>query len=130
MEQIKLFNHKLIRFALVGTGGLIIDFSITWIFKEIFFLQPLYANAIGFCIAVVSNYSFNKIWTFQSETKNILNQFFKFLAISMIGLFLNTSILWSLQYLNNMRFYFNKGLATALVVLWNYFANSRITFKK
>src|SRR5699024_5322532 len=56
---------KLIKFSFVGSSGLIIDFGITYLLKEYAKWDKYMANAIGFTFAVVNNYYFNKIWTFQ-----------------------------------------------------------------
>ena len=115
---------------MVGISGLIIDFGITWIFKEQFLFHPLLANAMGFSIAVSSNYLLNREWTFNNKSTNIGRQMALFLSVSLVGLLLNTSILSILNYLFSMPFYINKALATLFVVFWNFFANSFITFKK
>ena len=121
---------QLIRFVATGFLGLIIDFSITWLFKDYFHINKYLANGLGFSFAVVNNYGINKIWTFKDKEKAIAKQFLKFLLISIIGLFLNTLFLYIILQKMNLSFYISKFLVVILVFIWNYTLNSVITFKK
>lgn len=122
------FVRKFIKFGLVGFSGLFIDFGFTYLFKEKVKLQKYLSNALGFIIAASSNYIFNRIWTFQSENPQILVEYSEFLLIAMIGLGLNTLILWMIVSKMRWNFYFAKLFAIGFVTLWNFFANAYITF--
>jgi putative flippase GtrA len=122
------FVRKFIKFGLVGLSGLFIDFGFTYLFKEKAKLQKYLSNALGFTIAASSNYVFNRIWTFQSENPQILVEYSEFLLISMIGLGLNSLILWLIVSKMRWNFYFAKLFAVGFVTFWNFFANAYITF--
>jgi putative flippase GtrA len=119
---------KIIRFGLTGGIGFCIDFGITYLCKEKFDWNKYVANATGFTTAVVNNYILNRIWTFQSTDPQIARQFLLFLIISLIGLALNTSLLYYLHERKNKHFYLSKLFAVVLVFIWNFSANSLITF--
>jgi putative flippase GtrA len=130
----KILTHQkliqLSRFIITGFLGLLIDFLITWICKEHLGLNKYISNAFGFVFAVVNNYSVNKIWTFNDTEKAIGKQFFTFLLISIVGLALNTFLLYIIIVKFNLQFYISKAMVIAIVFVWNYLANSLITFKK
>ncbi len=119
---------KFLKFGLVGFSGLFVDFGLTYLFKEKFHIQKYVANAIGFMSAATSNYILNRIWTFQSENPNVAFEYTEFILISLIGLAINTLILWMLVSKWNMNFYLSKVFAIAVVTIWNFFANLMITF--
>jgi putative flippase GtrA len=119
---------KFLKFGIVGASGVIIDFGFTYLFKEIFKIQKYLANAIGFTIAASSNYVFNRIWTFHSLNPEIGLEYSKFLFISLIGLGVNTIILWTLVSKFNKNFYMSKLFAIAVVTVWNFFVNLIFTF--
>ena len=119
---------KFLKFGIVGASGVIIDFGFTYLFKEIFKIQKYLANAIGFIIAASSNYVFNRIWTFHSLNPEIGLEYSKFLFISLIGLGINTLILWMLVSKFNKNFYVSKLFAIAVVTVWNFFINLIFTF--
>lgn len=119
---------KFVRFGVVGFSGLIVDFGITWISKEKLKVQKYLANAIGFTFAATSNYYLNRVWTFKSENPEIAIEFSQFLLISLIGLAINTLILWLIVSKLKFNFYLSKVFAIMVVMMWNFFANLLITF--
>ena len=119
---------KLIKFITVGFSGLIIDFSITYICKEKVLLNKYLSNSIGFIIAATSNYFFNRIWTFKSENPEILTELSTFFIISIVGLFINNSLLWVLNNNFRINFYLAKLGAIIITTFWNFFANYYLTF--
>ncbi|HAW52827.1 MAG TPA: glycosyl transferase family 2 [Flavobacteriales bacterium] len=119
---------KFIKFGVVGFSGMIVDFGITYLFKEIFKIQKFVANAIGFLTAASSNYIFNRIWTFHSANPDVVMEFGKFFFVSVIGLGINSLVLWVLNTKFNLNFYFAKLLAIIVTTLWNFIANYIYTF--
>ncbi len=122
------FIWKFIKFGLVGFSGLFIDFGFTYICKERLKIPKYIANAIGFSLAASSNYFLNRIWTFHSHNPEIMMEYSQFFAISLIGLIINTIVLWILVSKFKKHFYLSKLFAIAVVTLWNFFANYWITF--
>ncbi|GAB4323448.1 MAG: hypothetical protein Kow00127_16150 [Bacteroidales bacterium] len=119
---------KLIKFSFVGLSGMGVDFGFTWLCKEIFRIPKYISNAIGFSLAATSNWYLNRIWTFHSTNPDLFQEFGFFFLISLIGLGLNTLLLWIQVSRFDMPFYRSKLVATILVTGWNFLANSYITF--
>lgn len=122
------FIAKFIKFAVVGLSGVFVDFGFTWLCKEKIGIQKYVSNGIGFTIAASTNYILNRIWTFQSTDPEIAIQYAKFLVISLIGLGINTLILWLLVQKSKMNFYVAKLFAIGVVTIWNFLANLLYTF--
>ena len=119
---------KFIKFGVVGFSGLIIDFVVTYLCKEKLKVHKLLSNAIGFCIAATNNYVLNRIWTFQSVNDKIGVEFAEFFGVSIIGLGINTLVLWILNEKFKFNFYFSKLCAIGTATLWNFVANYCFTF--
>ena len=124
----KTFLVKFLKFGLVGFSGVFVDFGITYLTKEKLHVPKYLANAIGFTTAASTNYILNRVWTFESSNPEIGWEYTQFLTISLIGLGINTLILWLLVSRFKMNFYLAKVFAIAVVTVWNFLANNYITF--
>ena len=119
---------KIIKFGVVGFSGLIIDFGLTYLFKEKLGIQKFIANGIGFTTAASSNYLFNRIWTFRSNNPEVMAEFTDFFFVSLIGLGINSLVLWLLNAKFKLPFYFSKLIAVIVTTFWNFMANYLYTF--
>ena len=88
---------KLPKFLAVGLLGTITNLTLFYIFVDIMMFPALQISIITFLIASLQNYILNHFWTFtktmDAEPPKILN-YFRFLFVAMIGLFVNLLILW------------------------------------
>lgn len=125
----KLLLSKLLKFGIVGCSGMIIDFGATYLCKEILKINKFLSNGIGFILAATSNYFINRIWTFNSQTEDIGIQYAQFMIVSVIGLGINSLVLYLLNEKLKWNFYFSKVIAIAITTIWNFFANLLFTFK-
>lgn len=126
---IKRLLSALVKFAVTGLIGLIIDFSITWSLREQFLINSYVANAAGFIAAATNNFYVNKKWTFKDKSPRFLRQYIAFVAISVVGLLLNTVVLFVLFQYWKIPFYISKAFAIVIVFMWNFIANLVFTFK-
>ncbi|WP_082035942.1 GtrA family protein [Pedobacter lusitanus] len=118
-----------IKFGITGVSGLIIDFSLTWFFKDEMNFNKFVANGIGFTAAVVSNYIIHRNWTFKDNKSKTGMQFTAFFTVSLIGLFLNSAIIFLLNNMLFVNFYISKAAAIFIVFFWNFSANYFFVFK-
>lgn len=131
---------KFLKFGVVGASGAVIDFGLTAFCKGILGIPELLANAIGFTLAATSNYYLNRIWTWKSKSKDVGVEYAKFFFVSLIGLGLNSLIVFLLKDTSivprfvdttlDWDFWVAKVIATAIVMVWNFLANNFFTFRK
>lgn len=122
------FLVKLIKFGLAGAVGLVIDFGLTYIFKEKVKINKYVANGIGFSVAATSNFFINKMWTFEDTSELIVSQFSTFFFIALVGLAINLFILFVLHSYYKFNFYIAKFGAIVIVFFWNFIMNYFFTF--
>ena len=108
---------------------MVIDFAVTWLFKERLKANKYIANSVGFIAAATNNYILNRVWTFKSHDENIPREFFSFFTVSVVGLMINNLIIYLLTDKLNVKFYFAKLIAIGVTVIWNFFANYLVTFR-
>lgn len=121
--------EQFVKFCVVGGSGAIIDFGLTYLFKEKVKVNKYVANSIGFVSAATSNYILNRIWSFQNHNPAIGEQYLLFMAISVVGLLINNGVIYLLTKVFHLNFYVAKVLATGVVTLWNFLMNYLFTFK-
>lgn len=127
---------RFIKFALVGALGMVVDLSILNILHGLVGLHLLVANSISFSAAVVSNFTWNRLWTFpETRDRPVHTQLTQFATVSVIGLGINNFILW--QFYQVLQPYLStpwdynaaKILAIGVVLFWNFGANRLWTFR-
>ena len=118
---------QFIKFCVVGGTGVVVDFGITFLFKEKLKLNKYIANSLGFMAAASTNYLLNRWWTFRSHDPEVAQQYVQFVGISAIGLILNNIIIYLLNDKARLNFYLSKLIAIGLVTLWNFFMNYYFT---
>ena len=119
---------KFIKFCIVGASGMIIDFGVTYLLKEVIKVNRYIASSAGFILAASSNFLLNRVWTFQSANPDITTQYFSFIIISVIGLALNNLIIYLLHGRFKKNFYISKLAAIFVVTIWNFGLNYLLTF--
>ena len=119
---------QFIKFCVVGGTGVVVDFGITFLFKEKLKLNKYIANSLGFMAAASTNYLLNRWWTFRSHDPEVAQQYVQFVGISAIGLILNNIIIYLLNDKARLNFDLSKLIAIGLVTLWNFFMNYYFTF--
>ena len=141
-------RSRFIRFAIVGAIGAVIDFSVfnfltnlVAFFKE----NVVWASVISFILAVISNLTWNRLWTYpDSRSKPVSRQLTQFVAVSLIGLLIRTPLFsflektltgffvsrWSFKPLTPVIVAHNLALAIVIliVMIWNFIANRYWTY--
>src|SRR5689334_11989454 len=115
--------NKFLKFGVVGASGMLVDFGFTFLLKEKARIHKYVANAIGFTMAVISNYLRNRSWTFESARHEVVREFTSFALVAVIGLGINSLILWILVSKVKLKFYLSKLIAIGVVMFWNFCAN-------
>jgi putative flippase GtrA len=145
--------ERFVKFAIVGTIGAVVDFVILNIMKlifegiglgvgwnlslEIHQIQLIAANIISFSTAVLSNFTWNRLWTFpESRERPLGSQLVQFAIVNVLGLGINTVILvvmdqYAFQHFVSERLSYNlaKAFAICVVLFWNFGVNRIWTYR-
>jgi len=145
--------ERFIKFAIVGISGGFVDFTILNIMSLIFEgaglgvgwggplnphqIQSIAANAISFSAAVVSNFTWNRLWTFpESRGRPLGGQLARYAVVNVLGLGINTVLLvvmdrYVFQNFFSVRLSMNlaKAFAIGVVLFWNFGVNRIWTYK-
>ena len=94
-------------------------------------IQLMAANAISFTTAVLSNFTWNRLWTFpESRAYPLGRQLAQFSVVNILGLVINTVVLlvmdqYVFQNFFSERLSYNlaKAFAICVVLFWNFGIN-------
>ncbi|MEJ5201385.1 MAG: GtrA family protein [Anaerolineales bacterium] len=136
---------RFVRFAIVGAIGAVIDFGIFNIMLASTSVPAVWCSAVSFVAAVLSNFFWNRYWTYpDSRSKPLSQQLLQFSLVSIAGLGIRIALFALLEkslinlsamlipetFLQAQFVGHNTTLAFAILVvmLWNFFANRFWTY--
>lgn len=138
-------RSRFIRYSIVGGVGALVDFTVLNLLITVFSVSSVIASVFSFLAAVVSNFTWNRFWTYpDSRSKRVSRQIMEFAAVSVVGLAIRTPVYALLEQTFTrmlarlalqlpLSYEFlgrNMALATVIgiVMLWNFIVNRFWTF--
>ena len=138
-------RNRFFRFALVGALGAVIDFGVMNLLSHFANMPLVYAGTISFICAVISNFTWNRIWTYpESRSRPLLGQLGMFFLVNLAGVAIRIPTLHYLEppllrffesvfhtSYNTAEFYAKNltlAVAVGVVMLWNFFVNRYWTY--
>lgn len=136
---------RFLKFMVVGVIGAVVDFGIMNLLSKLFGMTLVWAGAISFVCAILSNFIWNRYWTYpDSRSRRITSQLLMFFIVNVAGLGIRLPILHLLE-LPIRRFFqnlalpipfnpvylgknFTLAIAVGVVMLWNFFVNRYWTY--
>jgi putative flippase GtrA len=141
---------RFLKFSVVGTIGAVIDFGLLYLLHSVLGFHIVFSNTCSFTAAVLSNFIWNRYWTYpDSRSKSLQTQLRQFFIVNIAGWGINTGILLLLRFpfdhlINNLSVYFSslgspelsyklgynmaKVFATIVVLFWNFGVNRFWTY--
>lgn len=127
---------RFLKFATVGAIGMGIDLSVLTLAREWLALSLSLAVGLGFTVAVISNFTWNRLWTFpESRERPLGSQLAQFIVVNIVGLGINEAVVLGLHpifslLLHDPAAYLGaKVIAIGIVLFWNYFVNRAWTYR-
>jgi len=140
-ERIRFF-----RFAVVGAIGAVVDFGTFNLLVQTLPIQAVFASMVSFTAAVISNFIWNRYWTYpDSRSKRLSRQLVQFFLVNLVGLGIRTPLFAFMERILMQLFQrfvpqsffltpvflahnFALAIAVLVVMLWNFFANRFWTY--
>ena len=136
---------RFLKFALVGTLGAVIDFGVMNLLTRLASMNLVPAGTISFICAVISNFVWNRYWTYpESRSRHVLHQLAMFFLVNIAGIGIRIPILHfgepPLMHLFDNQYFHNPvtadifaknvtlAIAVGIVMLWNFFVNRYWTY--
>ncbi len=130
--------RRFIKFAIVGLIGAIVDYSVLFLLVFEFGIPEEWANIVSVTCAIISNFTWNRLWTFpESQNHAVHTQFVQFAVVNVIGLAINEFVLLTTDHLifeplmheQKLALALAKACAIGVVLFWNFGANRVTTYR-
>ena len=138
-------RERFLKFAVVGVIGAVIDFGVMNLLTQVGDMQLVLAGTISFVCAIISNFIWNRFWTYpDSRSRPIGRQLTMFFAVSIAGVAIRIPILHFIEppfieLMENLNLHtpltseflaknLTLALAVGIVMLWNFFVNRYWTY--
>jgi putative flippase GtrA len=119
---------QLAKFCTVGLSGYVINLSVyaALVYAGVHYLA---AACCSFLVAVTSNYTWNRLWTFRHLRGHVGIQGLRFLSVSTVALAANLAFLTTLVAIGLPKVP-AQAVAIVLVTPWNFVANKLWSFRR
>ena len=136
---------RFLKFMAVGAFGALVDFGIANLLSHFFNMPLVYAGTISFTCAVISNFIWNRYWTYpESRSRKLPHQLGMFFLVNLAGVAIRIPILHFVEpaLLDFLKYSTPEGpigpeflarnitlaVAVGIVMLWNFFINRYWTY--
>ncbi|HEU4737382.1 MAG TPA: GtrA family protein [Solirubrobacterales bacterium] len=119
---------QLIKFGLVGVSGYLINLGVFAVLSGSLGVHHLIAAIGAFCVAVSSNFFWNRHWTFAAGDGHAGFQAARFFAVSIAALLINLAVLEALVRGTSMGDLTAQAIAVAIAMPFNFLGNKLWTF--
>ncbi len=126
----RMHAGRFIRFAIVGTSGVLVNYAVLISLVELVGLNRLIAVALANEIAILSNFFFNNRWTFSDSGREtpFLLRAMRYNLFGLGGLLVSVTVLGVLTYGLGLHYLIANAFAISMAMTWNYLSNARWTF--
>ncbi len=136
---------RFVKFMAVGAFGALVDFGIANLLTHFFAMPLVLAGSISFTCAVISNFIWNRYWTYpESRSRALHHQLGMFFIVNLAGIVIRIPILHFFEP-PMLKFFGNQAIgksltpefmarnvtlaiAVGIVMLWNFFINRYWTY--
>lgn len=126
----KLLQIQLFRYFIVGGVATVVDWSSFYLLAIKINFNYQAALVIAFILGSVTNYVFNKIFTFRCRSKQIAGQMTVHLMISAISLLLNMGMMYIFVSSFAIAKMPSRMIITVIMLVINFFMHKHLTFNK
>ena len=120
----KIFKNKLLnqilKFGLVGGTAFVIDYVLLCFCTEFLHMHYLISSIISFTVSVIFNYILSIKWIFDVKKKQDVKDFVIFIILSVIGLGINSLIMYVMVEKFGVYYMLSKIVSTAVVMVYNF----------
>jgi putative flippase GtrA len=122
--------RRVVRFGMVGVIATVVHWLVTVSVTELFQMNPLVANAVGWGTAVAVSFVGHWTVTFRGHESSLLRSGLRFLGVSTLGFAANSLIYGALLAINPLLYPFWLSMTLALVAVMTCLLSNLWVFRR
>lgn len=120
---------KIIRFVISGGTATVLNIGALYFFVHFLHIWYLWAAVLGYIFGTTASFILQKFWTFRNTSKeNMHMQFIFFAAAGVLGIFVNTSLVYVSVECLHFHYLGAQILSGVVIALMNYFIYKELVF--
>ena len=126
---------KFFRFGVVGFSGVFVNMGVLYVLRNSLNWELTRSLIVAAELAIISNFLWNDVWTFgeiskrQPGNRQRLKRLLKFNVICLMGLIMNVLLVNLLFNVFSMNEYLANLIAIAAVTMWNFWINTKLSWR-
>ena len=126
----KLSKHVFFRYVIAGGSSAVVDLALLYLLHSVCNIYYLFSTILAFTGAFFVSFTLHRLWTFKSSIRlNPRKQVGLYLATSLVGLALNTLLMYISVDHFHIRVILSQILVGGLVACCTFFLSRNIVFK-
>ncbi len=125
---ILLTIRQFLKFGMVGFLNTGISISTIFILMKLFGVSYVVSNVVGYGLAVINSFIWNKLWTFKGKG-NLFGEIARFFGIFLICYFLQLGLLVLLKEHIHISADLSQLIAMAFYIVLNFIGHKLFTFR-
>jgi dolichol-phosphate mannosyltransferase len=127
--------ERFFRFGVVGFSGVFVDMAVFYLLRTVLGFGLTRSTMLSAEVAIINNFLWNDFWTFgdvsrrQPGKRQRIKRLIKFNIICLAGIILQTLIVNLLFNVFGINEYIAKLMAIALVTVWNFWVNMKLSWR-
>ena len=123
--------RQFVQYILVGGLAFVVDFITLFLLTEKFALHYLVSASVAFLLGLVTNYLLCVAWIFDYRAlQNQAHEFAIFSLIGLVGLLLNSLLMYGFTDFLGFYYLLSKAGAAALILFFNFFFRRLLLFSE
>ena len=114
-----MIKEHLTKFLIIGFFSTLLNYSIFYIFLEIFKFFYIISSCLGFLAGVFFGFYFNKIWTYNNSNKSII-YIYKYLTLYLFSLIVSITFLFIFVHYGKINALFSNVFCIFITTLINF----------
>jgi len=115
------FFIQFLRYGIVGGIAAVVNIGMLYVFTELFGLHYIFSNILAFTLGLIVNYFLSVKYVFSKERKeNRKLEFIVHIVIGIIGLSLDTLLVYLFTDKADLYYMMSKIISTAIVFIYNF----------